>query len=118
MSPVVRSDCRSMFAGSIGRIGQGGKSAAWGAAADSCRPLARAHNHRKSSYLAQRPGEASFGVLEVHAGVFERFARLPQPPPPILMRLAYRPIEKGTIVLFILIDTSFAGRFERPRKQE
>ena len=31
---------------------------------------------------------------------------------------AYRPIEKGTIVLFILIDTSFAGRFERPRKQE
>ena len=37
----------------------------------------------------------------------------------ILMRLAYRPIEKGTIVLFILlIDTSFAGRFERPRKQE
>ena len=37
---------------------------------------------------------------------------------PILMRLAYRPIEKGKIVLFILIDTSFAGRFERPRKQE
>ena len=36
----------------------------------------------------------------------------------ILMRLAYRPIEKGTIVLFILIDTSSAGRFERPRKQE
>ena len=36
----------------------------------------------------------------------------------ILMRLAYRPIEKGTIVLFILINTSFAGRFERPRKQE
>ena len=34
------------------------------------------------------------------------------------MRLAYRPIEKGTIVLFILLDTSFAGRFERPRKQD
>ena len=38
----------------------------------------------------------------------------------IIMRLnlAYRPIEKGTIVFFILIDTSFAGRFERPRNQE
>ena len=35
-----------------------------------------------------------------------------------LMRLAYRPIEKGAIVLFILIDTSFAGRFERPCEQE
>ena len=36
----------------------------------------------------------------------------------ILMRLAYRPIEKGTIVLFILTDTPFAGRFERPCKQK